>query len=199
MNWSGPPPGVFRAVTGQQRAAIWIRVAGSSEEVAAWEQSQHFQTWEELHLYQNVGWWEAVDHEGRPVAIMRLGQAVNQCDTNVSAENLAKAMISVLDYGVWTFTKIEGLVVILDCRSVTTMQVPRLVRLLTHIATGLNQHKPEKLHRLFFVDLPAAMRWPLQVARPLLHADIRPKVHVCRLHDSALPFDLEAIPASWQA
>ena len=27
---------------------------------------------------------------------MRLGQAVNQCDTNVSAENLAKAMISVV-------------------------------------------------------------------------------------------------------
>jgi len=76
------------------------------------------------------------------------------------------------------------------------LQVPRLVRLLTHIATGLNQHKPEKLHRLFFVDLPAAMRWPLQAARPLLHADIRPKVHVCSLHDSALPFDLEAIPAS---
>ncbi|DBA92982.1 TPA: hypothetical protein ACH3X2_003326 [Trebouxia sp. C0005] len=172
MNWSRPPPEVFRAVTGQQRAAIWSRVAGSSEEVAAWEQSPHFQTWEELHLYQNVGWWEAVDHEDRPVAIMRLGQAVSQCDTKVSAENLAKAMISL---------------------------VPRLVRLLTHIATGLNQHKPEKLHRLFFVDLPAAMRWPLQAARPLLHADIRPKVHVCHLHDSALPFDLEAIPASWQA
>ena len=37
-----------------------------------------------------------MDHEGRPVAIMRLGLAVNQCDTNVSAENLAKAMISVV-------------------------------------------------------------------------------------------------------
>ncbi|DBA92981.1 TPA: hypothetical protein ACH3X2_003326 [Trebouxia sp. C0005] len=96
MNWSRPPPEVFRAVTGQQRAAIWSRVAGSSEEVAAWEQSPHFQTWEELHLYQNVGWWEAVDHEDRPVAIMRLGQAVSQCDTKVSAENLAKAMISLV-------------------------------------------------------------------------------------------------------
>jgi len=37
-----------------------------------------------------------VDHEDRPVAIMRLGQAVNECDTKVSAENLAKAMISLV-------------------------------------------------------------------------------------------------------
>jgi len=37
-----------------------------------------------------------VDHEDRPVAIMRLGQAVNQCDTKVSAESLAKAMISLV-------------------------------------------------------------------------------------------------------
>lgn len=77
------------------------------------------------------------------------------------------------------------------------MQVPRLVRLLTNVAVGLNKHKPEKLHQLFFVDLPTAMRWPLQAARPLLHADIRPKVQVCSLHDPALPFDLDAIPASW--
>ncbi len=37
-----------------------------------------------------------MDHEDRPVAIMRLGQAVNQCDTKVSAEKLAKAMISLV-------------------------------------------------------------------------------------------------------
>ena len=42
------------------------------------------------------GWWEAVDHEDRPVAIMRLGQAVTQCDTKISAENLAQAMISLV-------------------------------------------------------------------------------------------------------
>ena len=37
-----------------------------------------------------------MDHEDRPVAIMRLGQAVTQCDTKSSAENLAQAMISLV-------------------------------------------------------------------------------------------------------
>ena len=76
-------------------------------------------------------------------------------------------------------------------------QIPRLVRLLTNVTVALNKHKPEQLHRLFFVELPAAMRWPLQAAKPLLHADIRPKIHLCNVNDPALPFDLQAIPDSW--
>ena len=54
-------------------------------------------TWStRLQRFDLQGWWEAVDHEDRPVAIMRLGLAVNQCDTRVSAESLAKAMISLV-------------------------------------------------------------------------------------------------------
>lgn len=39
-------------------------------------------------------WWETVDREGRPVAMIRLGKAVSHCDNKASADKMAKAIIS---------------------------------------------------------------------------------------------------------
>ena len=77
------------------------------------------------------------------------------------------------------------------------LQVPQLVRLLTSVATALNQHDPSRLHQLFFVDPPVAMRWPLQAARPLVHADVRKRLCICSVHDPLLPTDLTLIPDAW--
>lgn len=39
-------------------------------------------------------WWETVDREGRPAAMIRLGKAVSHCDSKASADKMAKAIIS---------------------------------------------------------------------------------------------------------
>ena len=120
----------------------------------------------------------------------------------------------------------EKLVVILDCRGATALQVSvyapcllflcmlafqvsvsissrsclqatKLVRLMKSVAVTLNQHYPSRLHQLFFVEPPAVMKWPIQAAKPLLHAETGNKIQVCSLDDPALPVHLRSIPDAW--
>ena len=65
------------------------------------------------------------------------------------------------------------------------------------VAVTLNQHYPSRLQQLFFVEPPAVMKWPIQAAKPLLHAETGNKIQVCSLADPALPVDLKRIPESW--
>ncbi len=90
-------------------------------------------------------WWECVDGEDRPVVIMRLKSAVDHCTDKAATEKVARAaagqvrltfvyashsvvawlkdFVSLqMDFGVCNF-RTEGLVVVLDCRFITTMQV----------------------------------------------------------------------------
>ena len=75
--------------------------------------------------------------------------------------------------------------------------MPQLVRLLTTVAKALNSHEASRLHQLLFVGLPVAMRWPLQAARPLVHAHVRSRLCVCRADDASIPVNLTTIPDVW--
>ena len=66
-----------------------------------------------------------------------------------------------------------------------------------NVAVTLNQHYPSRLQQLFFVEPPAVMKWPIQAAKPLLHADTGNKIKVCMLNDPELPVNLDNIPYTW--
>lgn len=81
--------------------------------------------------------------------------------------------------------------------SKSCLQATKLVRLMKSVAVTLNQHYPSRLHQLFFVEPPAVMKWPIQAAKPLLHAETGNKIQVCSLDDPALPVHLRSIPDAW--
>lgn len=137
----GPSVCVLRAIHDAQRSVSWSQVAASAEQAARWVDGPHFMPWEELLQYHTVVWWEGLNSEGRPFLVMRLGAAVNRCTSKAGVDKMAKVMISQVDYGIHTF-KVQGLVVLLDCRMVRTVQVPQLVLLLTTVATALIAMNP---------------------------------------------------------
>ncbi len=83
------------------------------------------------------------------------------------------------------------------CLPCWCLQASKLVRLMKSVAVTLNQHYPSRLQQLFFVEPPAVMKWPIQAAKPLLHADTGNKIQVCSLADASLPVNLNRIPDSW--
>lgn len=83
------------------------------------------------------------------------------------------------------------------CLPCWRLQASKLVRLMKSVAVTLNQHYPSRLQQLFFVEPPAVMKWPVQAAKPLLHADTGNKIQVCSLTDASLPVNLNRMPDSW--
>ena len=45
-------------------------------------------------------------------------------------------------------------------------QVAKVVRLIQSIALTLNKHYPARLHRLFLVETPRVVHWPVQARCP---------------------------------
>ena len=45
----------------------------------------------------------------------------------------------------------------------TAAQMAKVVRLIQSIALTLNKHYPARLHRLFLVETPRVVHWPVQV------------------------------------
>ena len=43
------------------------------------------------------------------------------------------------------------------------LQVTKLLRLFQSVAVTLNKHYPARLYRLYLVDAPMVIQWPLQV------------------------------------
>lgn len=194
--------GLFRAESEQERQSAFQRAATSVEATVKWLQHHHFLTPEEMRPYRNLVWWEDWDSHNRPILMVRLGRALNECKGKAEADTVAEVIVSQINHGVLTYLNNneqgpEKLVVILDCQGATAMQATKLVRLMKSVAVTLNQHYPSRLHQLFFVEPPAVMKWPIQAAKPLLHAETGNKIQVCGLEDPVLPIHLSSIPDAW--
>ncbi|DBB13631.1 TPA: hypothetical protein ACH3X3_000652 [Trebouxia sp. C0006] len=183
------------------RSSALQRAALSIQATAVWLAEHKFLSREEMQQYKNLVWWEDLDSQNRPILMVRLGQALNECKSRAEADRVAECIVSQINYGVLNFMDDqqgpEKLVVILDCRGASAFQASKLVRLMKSVAVTLNQHYPSRLQQLFFVEPPAVMKWPIQAAKPLLHADTGNKIQVCSLTDASLPVNLNRIPDSW--
>ncbi|DBA92892.1 TPA: hypothetical protein ACH3X1_003062 [Trebouxia sp. C0004] len=192
--------GALRA-TEQEKSSALQRAALSIQATAVWLAQHKFLSREEMQQYKNLVWWEDLDSQNRPILMVRLGQALNECKSRAEADRVAECIVSQINYGVLNFMDDqqgpEKLIVILDCRGASAFQASKLVRLMKSVAVTLNQHYPSRLQQLFFVEPPAVMKWPIQAAKPLLHADTGNKIHVCSLADVSLPVNLNRIPDSW--
>ncbi|KAL0018087.1 hypothetical protein WJX79_000654 [Trebouxia sp. C0005] len=193
--------GALRATSEQEKSSALQRAALSIQATAVWLAEHKFLSREEMQQYKTLVWWEDLDSQNRPILIVRLGQALNECKSRAEADRVAECIVSQINYGVLNFMDDqqgpEKLVVILDCRGASAFQASKLVRLMKSVAVTLNQHYPSRLQQLFFVEPPAVMKWPIQAAKPLLHADTGNKIQVCSLADASLPVNLNGIPDSW--
>ncbi|KAL0054471.1 hypothetical protein WJX82_009314 [Trebouxia sp. C0006] len=171
--------GAFRE---QEKSSALQRAALSIQATAVWLAEHKFLSREEMQQYKNLVWWEDLDSQNRPILMVRLGQALNECKSRAEADRVAECIVSQINYGVLNFMDDqqgpEKLVVILDCRGASAFQASKLVRLMKSVAVTLNQHYPSRLQQLFFVEPPAVMKWPIQAAKPLLHADTGNKIQV---------------------
>ncbi|KAA6427217.1 MAG: hypothetical protein FRX49_02974 [Trebouxia sp. A1-2] len=232
--------GALRATSEQEKSSALQRASLSIQATAVWLAEHKFLSREEMQQYKTLVsskdkvWWEDLDSQNRPILIVRLGQALNECKSRAEADRVAECIVSQINYGVLNFMDDqqgpEKLVVILDCRGASAFQhtlsanplgreelamnssdllvmlfapdlanlaASKLVRLMKSVAVTLNQHYPSRLQQLFFVEPPAVMKWPIQAAKPLLHADTGNKIQVCSLADASLPVNLNGIPDSW--
>lgn len=65
-------------------------------------------------------------------------------------------------------------------------QVTRLVSIIKSIAITLNRHYPARLHRLYLVDPPLVVLWPLQAVKGFLHPETRSKILISSSSDPHL-------------
>ncbi|KAL3137056.1 hypothetical protein ABBQ32_006642 [Trebouxia sp. C0010 RCD-2024] len=124
--------GLFRAESAQERESAFHRAAASVAATAKWLQDHHFFTPEEMQPYRNLVWWEDWDPNNRPILMVRLGRALNECKGRAEADTVAEVIVSQINRGVLTYLSNneqgpEKLVVILDCRGATAMQVSHLL------------------------------------------------------------------------
>ncbi|KAK9842597.1 hypothetical protein WJX81_008150 [Elliptochloris bilobata] len=182
--------GLLNAVCPEERA---VAIETGAQRVAAtlrWLHRRRFMSPQQLQRFASVVQWQGSDAAGHPVLLVRLSRACDEFDGKAAAA-CAEAIISHVDRA--TRERLDNargpdqLVVVLDARDASTLQVTRKVTLFKDTAVALNQHYPGRLHQLFLVGLPPSLGWVLAAVRPALHTATAAKIQQCFASDACLP------------
>eukprot|EP00884_Botryococcus_braunii_P002628 jgi/Botrbrau1/12366/Bobra.0239s0015.1 len=183
--------GLLRASSPSARVEALFAARDRVLQSAQWRARSRFLSLEELEAWLHLVERPGKDGEQRPVLLIRAAEALTNCRTVAAAEQFAEAVISWVELLVCAELADcpplpEQLVVVLDASGASSMQVTRLVNIIKSIAITLNRHYPARLHRLYLVDPPLVVLWPLQALKGFLHPDTRSKIVISSSSDPQL-------------
>ncbi|KAK9828057.1 hypothetical protein WJX81_006250 [Elliptochloris bilobata] len=189
--------GLLKACTLEERQHALELGAARAEQTASWLRTHVFMPPSERAEWADFVQWVGADSARRPVLAIRLGPALRSCDA-AAAARFAEAVVAEVEAAVGSRLsnapgRPEQLVVVLDCRGAPTLQVAKVVRLIQSIALTLNKHYPARLHRLFLVETPRVVHWPVQAIKQLLHPTTAAKIILCGRDDARLPISMDAV------
>ncbi|DBA92828.1 TPA: hypothetical protein ACH3X1_003011 [Trebouxia sp. C0004] len=184
--------GLLKAQTADEKAEATEQAVDRVRLTLEWLQGQKAMTPMQVEHWDHLVRWQGRDAEGRPILVIRVAQACQEC-SSTRAELLGQVILSQVASAVDHMLgdeagEAEQMVVVLDARQATTLQVTRKVNLIKRLALTLNQHYPARLHQLYLVDLPVVLKWVVAAVKPLLHMETRAKIQVCQLPTPVFPF-----------
>lgn len=184
--------GLLKAQTAEDKAEVTARAVERVRCSLDWLQAQTPMTPTQMDHWDHLVRWQGRDAEGRPILVVRVAQACQEC-SSIRAELLGQAVLSQVARAVSQMLgdeegDAEQMVAVLDARQATTLQVTRKVNLMKRLALALNEHYPARLHQLYLVDLPVVLKWVVAAVKPVLHSETKAKIQVCQLPSPLFPF-----------
>lgn len=166
---------------------------------ARWLTDHTFMQEAELQHWQHLVQWQGADAKGQPILVLQPAAVLSQ-PKPPPMELCAEAVISQVHAGIRNLVAHDCdpassgmLVVVMDARGISGMQVMQLVWLVKEVAVTLNTHFPGRLAALWIVEPPAVLKWTLNGLRKLLHPATGQKVQVCDANDPVLPKSISPI------
>ncbi|KAL3148442.1 hypothetical protein ABBQ38_013893 [Trebouxia sp. C0009 RCD-2024] len=184
--------GLLKAQTANAKADCTEQAVLRIRSTLEWLKAREFMTPTQMHKWDHLVRWQGRDAEGRPLLVVRVAQACQEC-SSTAAEELSQVIVSLVARAVELMLgdeegQAEQMVAVLDARQATTLQVTRKVNLIKQLALDLNQHYPARLHQLYLVDLPVVLKWVVSAVKPVLQPESWGKIQVCQLPSPLFPF-----------
>lgn len=159
---------------------------------------------ERLKRWERLVSWRGVDSNGNPVLVVRLGRALQLCTRGEQLTKFAEAIKSQMDKGIDSKVAKDSpygrVVVVVDCREITTWDAISNSRQITSLAKSVTSfmatHYPERLEKAFIVDVSLTSRMILSSVLSSIDAKTRKKVIQTTSSDDALPVTLATLQKS---
>ena len=159
---------------------------------------------ERLKRWERLVSWRGVDSNGNPVLVVRLGRALQLCTRGEQLTKFAEAIKSQMEKGIYTKVAADSsygrVVVVVDCREITTWDAISNSRQITSLAKSVTAfmatHYPERLEKAFIVDVSLTSRMILSSVLSSIDAKTRTKVIQTTSSDDALPVTLASLQKS---
>ncbi|KAK9817044.1 hypothetical protein WJX72_008826 [[Myrmecia] bisecta] len=185
--------GLTKAKTEHARTAALETAVDGVAQTLHWLTSHRFMTPADLTRWEHIVQWQGKDPQGRPILVIRIGKALRQYKyRGHDLEAIAEAIVSQTEEAVrHKLTNAPGgpdqVVVVMDALGATNLQATKLLVMFQTVAITLNHHYPGRLHRLYLVEAPRIIQWPLQGIKQLLHPATSDKILLCPASDPQLP------------
>lgn len=167
--------------------------------------------------YARLVSWKGSDAAGRPIFLVRAGRALQLMkqekwnefvqvvmtlvDQSIAtrmlassshpqgeeSENFELVRRTSIDSSASMAQNAEKMVVVVDCRGATQWATARHLPVVKKLAVELNMNYPERLHRLYLLELPMLGRWVVQQILPALAPGTRDKIVYKSAEDTDLP------------
>ncbi|WPT10950.1 hypothetical protein PSENEW3n2_00002122 [Picochlorum sp. SENEW3] len=159
---------------------------------------------ERLKRWERLVSWRGVDSNGNPVLVVRLGRALQLCTRGEQLTKFAEAIKSQMEKGIETKVAKDSpygrVVVVVDCREITTWDAISNSRQITSLAKSVTAfmatHYPERLEKAFIVDVSLTSRMILSSVLSSIDATTRKKVVQTTSSDESLPVTLATLQKS---
>eukprot|EP00889_Picochlorum_renovo_P004377 jgi/Picre1/31407/NNA_006759.t1 len=159
---------------------------------------------ERLKRWERLVSWRGVDSNGNPVLVVRLGRALQLCTRGEQLTKFAEAIKSQMEKGIETKVSKDSrygrVVVVVDCREITTWDAISNSRQITSLAKSVTAfmatHYPERLEKAFIVDVSLTSRMILSSVLSSIDATTRKRVVQTTSSDESLPVTLATLQKS---
>ncbi|KAK9809766.1 hypothetical protein WJX73_004329 [Symbiochloris irregularis] len=189
--------GILQAHSPEEKAVAIEEAVVRLMATLAWLRKHRFMAASQLRRWHHLVRWQGWDHEGRPLMLVRIARACDECQDGDMAETVADAVIAQVDRAVNEMLSDasgpDKVIVVIDARGASALQATRHVKLFKDVSVCLNQHYPARLHQLFLVELPAQLRWVLGAIKHLIYASTSARILTVHADDTRCPLPRAAL------
>eukprot|EP00887_Chlorella_sp_A99_P003089 scaffold9.g3089.t1 len=192
--------GLLEARSPEARAAAIEAGVGRVARTLEWAKRQTFLDARAAARWERLVAWRSKDAAGHPILLIRVGRAQQLVKASRYEEFCTAVQRGVDGHlsaappggapegggGAPGAPRQEQMVVVLDCRGASSLGITRHLGLLKKLAVTLNTHYPDRLHRLYLLELPLLLRWVVAGVTPLLHPHTRAKLQLASISDPDL-------------
>ncbi|KAL6774366.1 hypothetical protein ACKKBG_A24735 [Auxenochlorella protothecoides x Auxenochlorella symbiontica] len=179
--------GLREAQPAALRARAVDAAVGRVVKTLDWQARQRFTPLPRLRRWKRLVDWQGADGGERPILLVRAGRALQLLRPRRHAEFCDVVLSRVADGAGGVLARADRVSVVVDCRGAGGLRAAWCLPLVKNLATQLHQHFPERLHRLFLLEVPLLARWGLRGLIAGLPPATRARVRQVSIDNPAMP------------